>query len=54
MLAKIYKTKFIEAKEEEMKHEVESCKEEGKESFFAKMRQLFTIYGRCVLVGVGL
>ncbi len=54
VLRKLYLPDYAEEKKREMQQEVENIKLEGKDPFLMRIKQLFTIYGTCILIGGGL
>lgn len=54
VLARIYSTELVSQKKRELSNEVESVKIQSKDNFFKQCKNLFTHYGRCVFIGVGL
>ncbi|TNV80686.1 hypothetical protein FGO68_gene2087 [Halteria grandinella] len=54
VLGKLYLAKYAQMKKQEMAHEVESIKQESKDPFFTRVKQLFGLYGTCILIGGGL
>lgn len=54
VLSKLYKSQYVEAKKQEMTHEVDSIRLESKDPFMTRVKQLFSTYGRCILIGGGL
>lgn len=53
-LARIYKRHCLEQKKVEIQKEVESVKIESRDPFFIQIKNLFTIYTRCIVLGAGL
>lgn len=54
VLRNIYKPEFLEAKKQAVFNEVENVKLESQDPFFTSLKNLFQMYTRCVVVGVGL
>lgn len=54
VLRDLYIHEAVEQQKKALEHEVESIKLEGRDPFFTRIRQLFRVYGTCILLGGGL
>jgi hypothetical protein len=54
VLLKLYKPAYIEDKKRELQTEVDNIKLESRDPILMRTKQLFTVYGKCILIGGGL